>query len=415
MTRATAHVVLVGFLLIMAVLPVAAQDVDADRDILLTFDNTGARASATAWAAPYRFRKRYVVTPAVRRLSRLVAKDHNLVAVDHWPIRSLAVYCFVYRVPEGVDRDQLVAALSRDSRVESAQPLNEFAPQSKDSREYNDPYASMQHGLQSLALTSAHRNSTGRGVRIAIVDSHADVEHEDLKGRIRRMDVFSGNGVSVDSEHGTAVASIIGARSNNALGIVGVAPHATLDVLVSCWQEEQGVICDSFSLAKALDRMLDDPPEVVNLSLAGPDDGLIRRLLQKAIDAGVVVVASQPSDEVPDKSFPASMHGVVGVASSVGNAHAVSSGETNRLYAPGEQIMVAVPDNRYDFRSGSSLAAAHVSGVIALILSVSPDVTTPALMDILRQSQVGDGAVLSVNAFTAVQLAHTAIGRVGVP
>lgn len=411
MKRALAYSLIAWALVVAPALVAAASSTDTERDILITFDNSGARASPTAGAAPYRFRKRYEVTSTVRRVSAAVAKEHKLVAVDHWPIRSLSVYCFVYRVPDGIDRELVIAQLSDDPRVESVQLLQEFETHTNAASEYNDPYARMQHGLQRLALRSAHEHSTGLGVRIAIIDSHADTEHEDLKGRIRRTEVFSGKDVSADSQHGTAVASVIGARSNNALGIVGVAPQATLDVLVSCWHEDDGVVCDSFSLAKALDRMLDDPPEVLNLSLSGPEDGLVGRLLRKAVAAGVVIVASQPSGRASVNSFPASMDGVIGVATSVDDGDAAIRESGAILFAPGEQIMVAVPDNRYDFRSGSSLAAAHVSGVIALILSVSPDKTTQALKDILRQSQADSGAALSVNAHVAIQLAHSAPGR----
>ena len=411
MKRIAAYSLIAWVLVVAPALIASASTADTERDILITFDNSGARASPTAGAAPYRFRKRYEVTSAVRRVSAAVAKEHKLVAIDHWPIRSLSVYCFVYRVPDGIDRELVIAHLSDDPRVESVQLLQKFETHTNDVSEYNDPYARMQHGLQLLALKSAHEHSTGLGVRIAIIDSHADTEHEDLKGRIRRIEVFSGNNVPADSQHGTAVASVIGARSNNALGIVGVAPQATLDVLVSCWHDDGGVVCDSFSLAKALDRMLEDPPEVLNLSLTGPEDGLVRRLLRKAIAAGVVVVASQPSGQASVNSFPASMDGVIGVATSVDEGGSAILERDARLFAPGDQIMVAVPDNQYDFRSGSSLAAAHVSGVIALILSVSPDETTQTLKDILRQSQVDSGTAPSVNAHAAIQLAHSVSSR----
>lgn len=232
---------------------------DTLRDILVTFDNSDAKASGAGAGAPYMFRKRYEISGKVRRASADVAREHKLEKIDHWPMRALSVYCFVYRVPEGVDRGELVAVLNADERVESAQLLQQFETRALDNDSYNDPYVNMQYGLEILNITAAHRNSLGAGVRIAIVDSHADVDHEDLKGRIRSIEVFSSAVETVDANHGTAVASVIGARSNNALGIVGVAPEATLDLFVSCWHAAQGnaVVCDSFSLSKALDRVLE--------------------------------------------------------------------------------------------------------------------------------------------------------------
>ncbi len=386
----------------------AADATDVRRDILVTFDNSGARASSTG--APYRFRKRYEITSQVRSASAAVAREHDLVRVDHWPIRSLSVYCFVYRVPEGVDRDVVVALLNADERVESAQLLQQFETQTLEASNYNDPYATMQYGLEILDITAAHRQTQGAGIRIAIIDSHADVDHEDLKGQIHRIEVFSSADEAVDVNHGTAVASVIGARSNNALGIVGVAPQATLDVFVSCWHAELGdaVVCDSFTLSKALDRVLDDPPQVLNLSLTGPQDMLVMRLLERAMEAGVIVVAASPAVSEPNNEFPSGMSGVIGVGRSVRTEGRTDSTEStaDQIFAPGDQIMVAIPNNQYDFRSGSSLAAAHVSGVVALLLSVAPNESAPLVRDILLQSQIRQSQNYSVNACGALELAN---------
>jgi subtilisin family serine protease len=397
--------------LLLAVVPAvvlgAPDAADARRDILVTFDNSGALVSAGGAGTPYKFRKRYQITGKVRRASAAVAREHSLIKIDHWPIRSLSVYCFVYRVAEGVDRNGVVALLNADERVESAQLLQQFETLAQDDG-YNDPYANMQVGLEILDITAAHRKTLGAGVRIAIVDSHADVDHEDLKGRIRNIEVFSNTNAMVDAAHGTAVASVIGARSNNALGIVGVAPEATLDVFVSCWHAAKGdaVVCDSFSLSKALDRVLDDPPQVLNLSLTGPQDVLVGRLLEKVIDAGVIVVAASPTVSSTQNTFPSSMPGVMGIGRSL---YADGSGgnidpSVNELFAPGDQIMVAIPDDQYDFRSGSSLAAAHVSGVVALLLAVAPGQSSPSVRSILLRSQNGLSSHYSINACEALKL-----------
>jgi subtilisin family serine protease len=370
---------------------------DPERDILVTFDNTGADAGSAGASPPYRFRKRYAVSGTVQRLSRAVERDYDLDRVDHWPIRSLSVYCFVYRVPEGQDRDALIAALSSDARVESVQLLQRFETRLDDLAGYNDPYVGLQHGLRELGVIEAHRAALGEGIRVAIIDSHVDVRHEDLRGRIRSFEVFADRSSAIDEEHGTAVASIIGANANNAVGIVGVAPAAMLDVLVSCWIEAHGTVCDSFTLAKALDFLLRDPPHIVNLSLTGPDDRLVGRLLEKVLDAGVIVVAADAAEDIDGESFPASLPGVI----AIGQARRGAEGE---LIAPGEQILVALPQDQYDMRSGSSLSAAHASGVLALLLSVAPQETGDSLRSILQRSQVGDSPH-SIDACAALQLA----------
>jgi len=398
-------------ILLIALVPMVHatdQATDARRDILVTFDNSGAGSLSGGGTAAYRFRKRYTISPQAHRDARAVAAEYSFVEVDHWPIKSLSVYCFVYRIPDDADRNTVLRQLESDVRVESAQPLNEFGTELSAPEQYDDTYANLQHSLNLLSITAAHRYATGRGIRVAIIDSYADDDHEDLRGRVRRIEVFSEKQKNLNKEHGTAVASVIGANANNALGIVGVAPEASMDVFVSCWEESGNhhAVCTSFTLAKALDALLDDPPNVLNLSLAGPADPLVRRLLIKASDAGVVLVAA--STTAPDESnhFPASIDEVIGVESSMPTTDVMPASDgSGELYAPGQQILVAIPDNAYDFRSGSSLAAAHVSGVVALLLSVSPELPSARVQEMLHESQQAEYAdTVSVNACLVLQI-----------
>lgn len=398
-------------LLLIALVPMVHatdQATDVRRDILVTFDNSGAGSLSGGGTAAYRFRKRYTISPQAHRDARAVAAEYSFVEVDHWPIKSLSVYCFVYRIPDDADRNTVLRQLESDVRVESAQPLNEFGTEISAPEEYDDTYANLQHSLNLLNISAAHRHATGRGIRVAIIDSYADDDHEDLRGRVRKIEIFSEKKKDLNKEHGTAVASVIGANANNALGIVGVAPEASMEVFVSCWEESgnRHAVCTSFTLAKALDALLDDPPNVLNLSLAGPADPLIRRLLIKASDAGVVLVAA--STAAPDESnhFPASIDEVIGVESSMLATDAMTASDiSDELYAPGQQILVAIPDNAYDFRSGSSLAAAHVSGIVALLLSVSPGLSFARVQEMLHESQQAEYAdTVSVNACLVLQI-----------
>lgn len=380
-----------------------AQETDPERDILVTFENTGARS--TTPGAPYRARKRYAISAEAQRQAIAVAHDYSLEEVDHWPIRSLSVYCFVYRVADGEERSEVISRLRADLRIESVQALNVFETGTNYTGRYDDQYAGLQHGLDTLNLEAAHRHSRGRGMRIAIVDSDADTDHEDLRGRVRKVDDFASGDAVPDRQHGTAVSSVIAARTNNAKGIVGVAPEAGVELYVACWSDpgSDGAVCDSFTLAKALDTMLERPPDVLNLSLAGPPDSLLARLLEAAHRRGVVLVAACPN--VEEKPFPASMEEVIAVGSGPGSWRA-----GDPVLAPGKQILVAVPDNAYDFRSGSSLAAAHVSGIVALILSVSPDTSAASVRSMLERSQSGpETGSVSIDACVALQLADPAL------
>jgi subtilisin family serine protease len=393
--------------LVLLPLAVAAQEdrPDTTRDILVTFDNSGASIITSGIRAPYRSRKRYAIGADARRNAADVASEYSLTEVDQWPIGSLNVYCFVYRVPEKSNRNELVEKLRADPRIESVQLLQNFNTGTQALQGYDDTYAELQHGLHSLDIGSAHRYSRGAGVRVAIVDSYADTKHEDLIGRVDKVRMFAGGKDAANAAHGTAVASIIGANANNAKGIVGVAPESILEVFVSCWAEpgRANAVCDSFTLAQALDDLLDDPPDVLNMSLIGPHDPLLSRLLDKVHVAGVVVVAAAASDRHVGNGFPASLRNVIGVGTSENRTGTIANDD---IFAPGMQVMVAVPDDAYDFRSGSSLAAAHVSGVVALLLSSSPDMKTESVSSVLYQSQLETGAV---NACSALQLSGASV------
>ena len=137
---------------------VSAQDNDPNRDILVTFKNHGARSLSTGVSAPYRNRKRYSIAATARRDSDDVKKDYALIEIDHWPIRSLSVYCFVYRIPPGQDRDAVINQLRLDARVESVQLLQEFKSATGPANRYDDTYANLQHGLSILDVGAAHRH-----------------------------------------------------------------------------------------------------------------------------------------------------------------------------------------------------------------------------------------------------------------
>ena len=402
---------------VLAALPAATlaaeNDGEPGREILVTFENAGASANGSNFRAPYRNRKRYQIAAIARRNADAISGEYELTEVDRWPIKSLSVYCIVYSVGADKDLERLIAELRADERVESVQKLQLFSTSNSSPGTYNDQYAKLQHGLQSLSISGAHVLSKGEGVRVAIIDSSADVGHEDLRGSIAKAEDFTRDDRASDERHGTAVASVIAARANNEVGIVGIAPSAHIDLLIACWAEpdRDNAICDSFSLARALDQLVSDPPDVLNMSLAGPHDPLLARIIAALLDRGVIVVAADPSGENVEAAFPARLRGVIAARSSgsstTSDAAAIEENdERETVYAPGTQIMVALPDDAYDFRSGSSLAAAHVSGVIALLLAHEPESDREAVLALLRASQASRIAgAESIDACVALRLA----------
>ena len=288
-----------------------------------------------------------------------LAKDYGIVRSGGWPMRSLGVHCEVYSVPPGSDPAAIATRLSHDKRVDSAEPLREF----KTLTSTGESYRPLQHALDDLDVDRAHASSRGRGVRIAVIDSGVDSAHPNLSGAVTARRDFSDDGQP--APHGTEVAGIIAARSLQQGGIVGVAPDAELLDLHACWgtgHDSGPASCNSYSLAQALDYAVSSSVDIINLSLAGPYDPLLARLLAAAEAHSICVVVAAPPSSDAAFAFPASTASVIVVGVSDDNVPE----SANRIAAPGTDVLTTFPGGRYDYASGSSLAAAHVSGVIAL-------------------------------------------------
>lgn len=347
----------------------------------------------TARPAPD-FARQVLVTlpPGPERLWKKVTQElataYDLEPVYSWPLPSLGENCIIYTVPSGRSPATLARRLAADPRVSLAQPIHVFGGQAA---AYNDPYAHLQVGLATLRLSAAHGLATGKGVKVAIIDTGVDLSHPDLAGRVVDASNFIswGEAAFTGDFHGTAVAGVVAADANNQVGIVGVAPRAELLALKACWQDppdSREARCNSYTLAQALDFALLHGAQVLNLSLAGPEDPLLAKLLTKALEAGITVVAAAPSQA--GRGFPASLPGVLAVRAAElgGRVLADEPGATavGALAAPGTDVLTTVPRGSYDFFTGSSMAAAQVSGVVALLLERRPGLSPAEVRAILH-------------------------------
>ncbi|MFP3939561.1 MAG: S8 family peptidase [Thermoanaerobaculia bacterium] len=325
-----------------------------------------------------------------QRWNRTLAELHanyGVRPVALWPMESLGVPCVLMSIPPDREAVELTRLLNADPRVESAQPVYRFRALG-----YDDPYAQLQHSAEELRFTGAHRWATGKGVKVAVVDTGVDFSHPDLVDRVVGARDFVNRVERVETPfsgdvHGTGVAGVIAASAGNGEGIVGVAPEAELLAVRSCWPEAPERIdatCDSYTLAQGLDFAIDQGARVINLSLAGPRDPLLSRLLEAAMERGTAVVAA--AEEANSQTFPASEAGVLAVGTQPTDEVPDASEGPPPLTAPGVDILTTVPRQGYDFLTGNSLAAAHVSGVAALLLERRPDLAPGDLAAILERT-----------------------------
>jgi len=347
----------------------------------------------------------YSLAPATRASAHAVATTHGLREVTAWPIGLLGIHCVVYELPVGTDRDAMLERLRRDRRVETAQPYYSFGTLTNDSGTIttSDPYRPLQRNLDIMDVTGAHLWSRGEGVRVAIIDSGVDTTHPDLAGRVAKQENFVDGSKSGRDRHGTAVAGVIAAVENNSQGIVGIAPAARLYAMRACWpapRDDSRAICSTLTLAKAIAAAIEARIDIVNLSLTGPADPLLTRLVEVGLRRGVVFVGATPPKS-DGSTFPTGIPGVIGVDAAGAQASADSV-----LFAPGSEVLTLVPDGRYDFLSGSSLAAASVSGGIALLLARDHSLRAENVRDLLARSSrkvaMSQGEAASVNLCAAM-------------
>jgi subtilisin family serine protease len=384
----------------------AVTRMDSRRDIVLAVANPLAPAATHAGSSLLGYTPSAQYGAGQRAISELTAlkQRYGLQEVSGWPIKALDLYCVVLHPAPGVDRDELIAALQKDERVQLAQPLQDYSVYSadtSDSHKYNDPYVDLQRGFVETDAALAHNVSQGEGVRVAIVDTGVDMSHPDLRGHIgdTRNVVDDDTSAFDHDSHGTEVAGIIAAIGDNHQGMVGIAPKARLSVYKACWYPADargGARCNSFTLAKALAAVNDTDARIVNLSLGGPADPLLSKLLAKILSEGRIVITAMPPDGKLS-GFPDGAPGVIVVRTS-----ATTPAPPGVVSAPGNDILTTQPGGGYDFSSGSSMATAHVSGIVALMLSLAPSLDPAAVHAILLSSSAQKKGMLEVNAAGAV-------------
>jgi subtilisin family serine protease len=376
---------------------------DPERFIIVAVENLPTAYVAHAGSTPrgYDAVADYGPTSQARQAMRAVEKEYGLKEVNAWPIEPLHIHCAVLEIPAGADRNTLLAELAKDRRIKLTQPLQTFATRTEG---YNDPYVGLQHGFEQMDVADAHPWTRGEGVKVAIIDTGVDLRHPDLRGSIAAaVNLVDADDAQFQRDrHGTEMAGVIAAVANNREGIVGIAPNARLFVFKACWQAQDdadAARCNSFTLARALTAAFDAHAQVVNLSLAGPDDPLLGDLIREGQHRGILFVGAAPDSGVPGGLLHQA--GVIEVASA--ETH---SANDSVLYAPGREILTLLPGGHYDFASGASIATAQVSGVVALMLAKNPALSAASAYRLLHETSsalsAAEGSVRGIDACAAV-------------
>lgn len=308
-----------------------------------------------------------------------LATQFRLVRLESLRIALTNTTFLRWRIPDRRPVPAVVRSLERDARVRTAQPnylyVTAESAAAPPPPSEGDP---AQYALAKLRLGEAHGLARGDKVKVAVIDSGIDVEHPELAG------VIAGQYDALDSKegphpHGTGIAGIIAAHAR----LMGAAPAVQI-LAVRAFGATQG---STFSILKGLDWAVTQNARVINMSFAGPSDPALQRALAAARQKGAILVAA--AGNAGPKSpplYPAADAGVIAVTATDANDKLFAMANRGRyvaIAAPGVDILMPAPNGAYQMSSGTSMAAAYVSGIAALILERQPKLDPDAIRKVL--------------------------------
>jgi len=350
--------------------------------------------------------------PVMQALAQAIAADHNLNFIAVNALDSLALGLAEFTILDALDPLAKAAELAGDVRVESAQPELIYQTTARQEQLF--------YGPRLIRADKVPPSVSGKGVRVALIDTGVDRERPELKNKIQEAVDMTGKGLSADV-HGTMLAGIIAAERD--IGI-GVAPSVGILAVKSCWanrpQRIEGT-CWSSTLARGIDFANTKAARVINLSVGGPKDNLIARLIDEAVKRRIAVVAAAGNDGPKGQPrYPAALDNVIAVTAVDIERRLYPNATLGKFIdvaAPGVEIVSVGPGARFPISSGTSFGAAHVTGAIALLLEQRASFAPADLQAALEKSaadlgepgkdeQFGSGLVDICQAMQQLDLPH---------
>jgi len=261
----------------------------------------------------------------------------------------------------------------------------------------NDPLLDQQWGLTAIGAPSVWKITRGAGVTVAVIDSgsgpHPDLDANLDAGRTMFGFIDSAGVSDIDKAgHGSHVAGIIAAVADNAIGGSGVAPQSRILPIRVLDAQGSG---DSKDVSKAVRFAVDSGAKVINISLGGSNESTsLTAAIQYAVDRNVLVVAAAGNGaaDSPPK-WPGASDLTIAVTAVDRNNSATSfdqRGDYIDLAAPGASIL-STASNDYKIQSGTSMAAAFVTGAAALLFAAQPSITAAQVRDVLQRTATDIG------------------------
>jgi hypothetical protein len=348
-----------------------------------------------------------------------LARRHGMrrIVSQNFPLIGATIGLF--RISDGRSFETVRREFAADGSVRSAQPNFRFFLQQQKATPAEGDQA--QYALAKLRLPEAHKLAHGTGIRVAVIDSGIDTKHRELAGSI--VDSFDALASSEGPHvHGTGIAGAIAAHAR----LMGSAPAAELVAIRAFSGTANGAQSNSWVILKALDYAARRNARIINMSFAGPKDPLVERGINAEAARGIVMVAAAGNAGAKSPPlYPAANPNVIAVSATDAQDHlfqASNRGGHIAVAAPGAEVFLPAPDEKYQMTSGTSFAAAYVSGVAALMLERNPALRPDELRAVIiktardlgspgRDDLFGAGeadACAAVEAVTSAQAAPVA-------
>jgi subtilisin family serine protease len=311
------------------------------------------------------------ISPSVRIPTLdAMARQHRLTRMESQDFALTGRKLFRWRINDGRPVATVIRTLMADARIIAAQPnyryrLQQDAPAKAEPDEPAAQADSAQYALAKLRLPQAHAISKGNSVVVAVIDTSLDAAHPELLGVV--AGTFDAMGTAEKPQpHGTAMAGAIAARGK----LTGAAPGVKLlSIQAFGASKSEGT---SFNILKGVEWAAKENANIINMSFAGPADPALRVALAAARAKGIVLIAAAGNAGPRSRPlYPAADPNVIAVTATDDDDRLfdrANRGTHIAVAAPGVNILVAAPDGGYQTTSGTSVAAAEVSGVVALML-----------------------------------------------
>jgi subtilisin family serine protease len=343
-----------------------------------------------------------------------LARRHGLERIASQTFPLIGGTVGLFRIVDRRPADTVRRELAADGSVRSVQ-LNFIHVLQQAKRPATEGDAA-QYAVTQLRLPQAHALVRGMNVTIAVIDSGVDARHPELANSI--ADSFDALGSSEGPHtHGTGIAGAIVAHAR----LMGSAPEARLLAIRAFGSKgSKGPESTSYVILRGLNYAAEHGAQIINMSFAGPKDPLIERGVAATAARGILMVAAVGNAGAKSPPlYPAAYPNVIAVSGTDAQEKlfpASNRGSHIALAAPGADIFLPAPDEKYQIASGTSFSAAYVSGVAALMLERNPALKPSEVRAILirtardlgapgRDDQFGAG---EADAFAAVTAAAAA-------